>query len=299
MVNDLADVKDAEFYFVVGVPHFLMDDTISPLSLRTAFTGLSGSFNAGQAFSNSASMEGSSGAAASSTLAPGAVEDSLPALTAQQLFLYQAAHLTLKKGDRASLRLFSATVPATEVYEWTILDSTPGAPRGYGVQVSSTGDLSDRIWYALKMQNNSSMPWTTGPATSFSDWKPMGQDMMPFTAVGGSAILKVTPATEIVGESAQDEKKRQPAAVRFNGDSYDMVTVEGNIKLRNTKKDNAVVCITRKTDGEVLTASDGGKIAREGLELQAVNPHSVITWEVNVPPGDKDVHYTYTRYVRS
>ena len=314
VIDDLADITDGDFYFVVGVPHFLMSDTLSPLALRTAFTGLSGFFNEGenrgrpvqalmtqQAFSNGVSFEGSS--AEAPALAPAsAVEDSLPTLSAQQLFLYRSPHLSMKKGDRASLRLFSATVPITEVYEWTIRDSTPAAPRGYGVQAEPSSDLTsleDRVWYALKLKNNSEMPWTTGPATSFTDWKPMGQDLLAFTPVGGSAILKVTPATEIIGEHQQDEKSRQRQAIRIEGAEYDLVTVDGSIRLRNTKKEPAVVCVTRRTDGEIVSASDDGKISREGLELQAVNPHSVISWEVTVPPGDKEIHYTYKRYVRN
>jgi sugar lactone lactonase YvrE len=127
----------------------------------------------------------------------------------------------------------------------------------------------------------------------------MGQDILPFTAVGGSAILKVTPATEIIGEHQQDEQARQHEAIHIDGVSYDLVTVDGTVRLRNIKKEPVVVYITRKTDGEILTASDDGKISREGLELQAVNPHSVIMWEVTVPTGDKELHYAYRRYVRS
>jgi hypothetical protein len=41
-------------------------------------------------------------------------EEQANAFSAEQLFLYQANQINLKKGERASLRLFSLTVPASE-----------------------------------------------------------------------------------------------------------------------------------------------------------------------------------------
>ncbi|MCC7306478.1 MAG: hypothetical protein IT173_02840, partial [Acidobacteria bacterium] len=41
VINDLADLNNSEINFVVGVPHFLFQDTASPLSINTAFAGVS------------------------------------------------------------------------------------------------------------------------------------------------------------------------------------------------------------------------------------------------------------------
>ncbi|MBI3911269.1 MAG: hypothetical protein HY320_10090 [Armatimonadetes bacterium] len=310
VVNDLADVKQAEFFFVVGVPHFLLKDTISPLSLRATFTGLSAYFaepDAGYGraiMGQAARMEerlGPGGPPPAAPLPTVLEEERLPALAAEELFLYQAPRLSLGKGERASLRLFSLTVPCAEVFEWTINDPPQQPPYGgppRPEQRLMLESLTERLWYALKLKNDTGMPWTTGPALTFREWKPLGQDLMPFTAMGGEAIVKVTPATEVVGEHAQEEKARQRDALQAHGYLWDLVTVEGTIRLRNVKKEPVQVVVTRNVEGEVTEASDEGRISRQGLQLQAVNPNSVIRWDLTVPPGEKVLRYTYRRYVQ-
>ncbi|HVF88226.1 MAG TPA: hypothetical protein VM866_11580, partial [Pyrinomonadaceae bacterium] len=129
VINDLTDIGEAEMFFVVGVPHFLFKDTLSPLSLSTAFAGVSGYFTTGVNQLSNAIMtqtarmgervadDGAGGAAA---MIPD--DQSLPAMSADELFLYRADKIALKKGERMSLRLFSQTVSCREVFEWTIPD---------------------------------------------------------------------------------------------------------------------------------------------------------------------------------
>jgi hypothetical protein len=56
--------------------------------------------------------------------------------------------------------------------------------------------------------------------------------------------------------------------------------------------------LTRNLVGQVESATDAGKITKSGLNLQSVNSNSVIKWNVNVPPGEKELKYTYSVYVR-
>lgn len=310
LINELTDLKNTEVNFVVGVPHFLFQDQMSPLSMNTAFAGVSGYFQAGSrnarrdAYSNSimtqvASTEDSSYIADGTPTVPD--EEQTTSFSAEQLYLYKTDGINLKKGERASLRLFSLTVPATEVFEW-ILDDAPNTAERY-LQSNSqplTQDLASRIWYALRLKNQTGMPWTTAPALSFRDWKPLGQDMMTFTPVGGENILRVTPATEVVGTHTAEEKSRQPAQLKYGGSTYDfdLVTVEGKIKVRNVKKEAVELVLTRNIVGEITQASDGGAISRQGLNLQSFNPNSTVKWNLKVPPGEKEIRYTYKVYVR-
>lgn len=310
LINELTDLKNTEVNFVVGVPHFLFQDQMSPLSLNTAFAGVSSYFQAGSrnarrdAYSNSimtqvASTEDSSYVADGTPTVPD--EEQTTSFSAEQLYLYKTDEINLKKGERASLRLFSLTVPATEVFEW-ILDDAPNTAERY-LQSNSqplTQDLASRIWYALRLKNQTGMPWTTAPALSFRDWKPLGQDMMTFTPVGGENILRVTPATEVVGTHTAEEKSRQPAQLKYGGSTYDfdLVTVEGKVKVRNVKKEAVELVLTRNVVGEITQASDNGAISRQGLNLQSFNPNSTVRWNLKVPPGEKEIRYTFKVYVR-
>lgn len=319
VINELTDLKNSEVYFVVGVPHFLFQESVSPLSMNTAFAGVSNYFSPGAGNSRRDSMsnaimtqvatvsngETNDSNYVSDVFPTGSDEEKSNSFSADQLFLYQANDINLKKGERASLRLFSLTVPASEVFEWTLTDASDTQNRylEYG-RGSSTipivQDLSSKVWYGLRLKNQTGMPWTTAPAISFREWKPVGQDMLTFTPVGGENILRVTPATEVIGTHTLEEKAREKTQLRYSGTMYDfdLVTVEGTIKLRNVKKDTVEVVITRDLVGEALSATDDGKISRQGFNLQAINPNSVVKWNLKVPTGEKEVRYTYKIYVR-
>ena len=313
LINELADLKDSEIYFVVGVPHFLFQNTMSPLSMNSAFAGVSSFFGnragAGRRdrLSNAIMSQVTSGEDQTvpdiSPTIPG--EEQANSFSAEQLYLYQTNDINVKKGERASLRLFSLTVPATEVFEWSLTDR-PDTQRRYmnfgrnSNAVPLAQDLKSKIWYGLRLKNKTGMPWTTAPALSFRDWKPLGQDMLTFTPVGGENVLRVTPATEVVGTHTLEEKSREQRTMRYSGSNYtfDLVTVEGTIKIRNIKKEEIEVVLNRKLIGEVISAEKGGKFSREGFNLQAVNPNSKIKWNLKLPTGENEIKYTYKIFIR-
>jgi hypothetical protein len=316
IINELADLNNSEINFVVGVPHFLFQDTASPLSINTAFAGVSSNFGRDRRNEYSNAMQSQVSSQSSSdeiTInAPdpsptSAEEEKTTSFSAEQLYLYQTNQLNLKKGERATMRLFSLTVPCSEVFEWTINDVKDAQARymnsnysNQNEQINSLQDLSTKVWYALKLKNTTGMPWTTAPAISFREWKPLGQDMLKFTAIGGEEVLRVTPATEVVGTHKLEEKSRMREKLRWNGSDYefDLVTVEGTIKLRNVKKQPIEIVLTRNLVGEVESASDNGKIIKDGLNLQSINSNSIVKWNITIPSGEKEIKYTYKVYVR-
>jgi len=314
IINELTDLKNSEVYFVVGVPHFLFQDSMSPLSMNSAFAGVSNYFAAGAGAGRRDSMSNAIMSQVASTADSNYTPDNFPTISeeeksntfsADQLFLYQAKDINLKKGERASLRLFSLTVPASEVFEWTLTDSSDTQNRymEYGrstTTVPLVQDLSAKVWYGLRLKNQTGMPWTTAPAISFREWKPMGQDMLTFTPVNGENILRVTPATEIIGTNTLEEKSRERVQLPYANSTYnfDLITVEGTIKVRNIKKEPVEIIITRDLIGEALTASDDGKISRQGFNLQAINPNSLVKWNLKIPNGEKELRYTFKIYVR-
>ena len=77
--------------------------------------------------------------------------------------------------------------------------------------------MSSKVWYALRLKNQTGMPWTTASAITFREWKPIGQDLLSFTPVGGENILRVTPATEVIGTHTLEEKSRVPTTLRYGG----------------------------------------------------------------------------------
>ena len=123
---------------------------------------------------------------------------------------------------------------------------------------------------------------------------------MEATRPGHVEIYGVTPATEVVGTHTLEEKERVLQKLRWIGSDYDfdLVTVEGTIKLRNVKKQPVELVLTRNLVGEVTSATDNAKITKDGLNLQSINSNSVVKSNVLVPSGDKELKYTYNVYVR-
>lgn len=303
LINDIADLKNSDVYFVVGVPSFQFQNEISPLSLNATFAGVNTGFRRDQNLSNAIMTQTASRESAGfddgdiSPTSPD--EEKANSFSAEQLYLYQANQINLKKGERMSQRLFSLTVPCSEVFEWTLDDSSKPDDE-YARTAVITQPLTNKVWYGLRLKNTIGMPWTTAPAISFRDWKPLGQNLLSFTPTGGDNILRVTPATEVIGTHKLEEKTREPKQMRFSGSTYDydLVTVEGTIKVKNLKKQPIELVLTRNVTGDVLLASDGGKVTREGFNLQAVNPNSLIRWNLTLPTGEKEIKYTYKIYVR-
>ncbi len=306
LVNNLADMSNAEVYFVVGVPHFLFQNSISPLSLNQTFAGVSANVSdgAGRGLSNAITTQVSAGdSAVSAGLTSPTVsgEEQAETFTAEQLFLYKTEGITLKKGERTSMRLFSVTIPCSEVFEWTIDDAAQPinylSPDGQPIQIPAQ---TNRLWYSLRLKNTTGMPWTTAPALSFREWQPMGQDLLTFTPKGGENVLRVSPATEVIGAHNIEEKSRTAEQRKVNGRivTFDVVTLEATIKISNYKKQPVEIRITRNLLGKVLEQTDGGSVKREAIRSQADNPNSFLDWTLTVPPGEKEIRYTYKVYVR-
>jgi hypothetical protein len=304
LVNEIADLKNTDVYFVVGVPSFLFQNEVSPLSLNTAFAGVNTGFRRDQNFSNALMSQTASRESApidGDDISPTSPdEEKAASFSAEQLYLYQANQITLKKGERMSQRLFSLTVPCSEVFEWTIDDASAQPETNYSRSAPITQPLTNRVWYGLRLKNTTGMPWTTAPAISFREWKPLGQNLLSFTPTGSDNILRVTPATEVIGTHNLEEKSREPKQIRHSGSTYDydLVTVEGTIKLKNLKKQPVEIVMTRNVLGDVVSAGDNGKISRQGFNLQAVNPNSLIKWNLTMPTGEKEIKYSYKVYVR-
>jgi hypothetical protein len=301
LVNDLADMKNSDVYFVVGVPSFLFQNQVSPLSLGGAFGGVSSNISQtiGNNYSNAVMAETKNRSSESETdilqASPTSEdEEQLSSSSATQLFLYEGKQVDLKKGERLSMKLFSRSVPCSEVFEWTIEDGN------YQTSGSGTArNQTNRIWYGLKLTNTTGMPWTTAPAVAFYDWKPIGQNLMTFTPNGSDNVLRITTATEVVGKHEIEETDRLPKQIRENGrmQSYDLITLEGKIQLQNKRKVPIDVVLNRNVTGAVASATNSGKIVKDGSNLQALNPSSNIKWNITIPSGETEVKYTYKVYV--
>ncbi|MCX7967346.1 MAG: DUF4139 domain-containing protein [Armatimonadetes bacterium] len=233
-------------------------------------------------------------------------EVELPSVEAAQLVFYETPPLTLNQGERASLVLFSQTLPCQEVFEWTIAGTELPKSALSNVPAVGTRPLTANFWYALAIRNTLKVPFTTGVATAYQQWRPIGQGLMPFTAVGDEAILRLTPATEVVGDHEEREIAREPVTEKRETEKGKTetvqigwrVTIEGTVKVRNTRSEPVTVIVRRTVEGEVIKVSDKAEVkVQPPARIADRNPISQIRWQLTIPQGEKTLTYQYRKFV--
>ncbi|MDW8027837.1 MAG: hypothetical protein RMK94_05535 [Armatimonadota bacterium] len=174
------------------------------------------------------------------------------------------------------------------------------------VLVVGTRPLTANFWYALAIRNTLKVPFTTGVATAYQQWRPIGQGLMPFTAVGDEAILRLTPATEVVGDHEEREIAREPVTEKRENERGKTetvqigwrVTIEGTVKVRNTRSEPVTVIVRRSVEGEVIKVSEKAEVkVQPPARIADRNPISQIRWQLTIPQGEKTLTYQYRKFV--
>lgn len=284
--NQLAELKETKLFLAIGVPNFPYRHRLS--SLISSFVEEAKLVRLSlppQAFFESADLE------AGKHVSPvSAVEIGAPTIEAAQHVLYETPSVSLKRGERASLTVFSQALPCREVFEWTITDSSSSA---------AGRSLSNVFWYALAIQNALKVPLTTGIATAYQEWRPIGQGMLSFTPVGEEAILRLTPATEVVGDHEEKEVGRTPVQEKGKVVGW-LITIDCVARIRNTRSQPVTAIVQRTVNGEALSASDKPQIkATPPAYIAERNPTTQIRWQLTIQPGVRTLTYRYRKFVKS
>jgi len=304
-VNDVEDLEGVEAYFVVGYPNFRFADVLSPMALDQALgqflAELDRAEKKDEALGRMANVLTQRMAPLQEAESLDYGLASLPGVVGapeEDLFLYAKKGLDLKKGERAEYPIFSQEVDYKHVYEWKIPDTLNVDYAGYQ-QSGQRQQLAEQVWHAIKLLNNTNFPWTTAPAFSVSGWKPLAQEVLDYTPRGTSTNLKLTVATDIKVNKREEETARQ-RDFRIRSSSYDLVTVKGELDIRNAKTKDVTVEIKKRLTGEVLETSHGGQVTKVAEGLRGVNSNALVAWEIPIKAGEEiKVTYTYKVYIHS
>ena len=147
LLNEAEDLDNVPVDIVVGVPNFRFRGTPSPLvleaTLRNALAEAAPDImgNPSNSFSNAHVLAAGGRISAATRRRPtraaqGVVNlpDELTAAGAQDLFVYNLPKITLGKGDRVAVPIFTADVPYRDLYTWDVRitkqDNDARAPSG-------------------------------------------------------------------------------------------------------------------------------------------------------------------------
>lgn len=307
LVNDLEDMDNVDFRFVVGFPNFQFSDSMSPLTLSQSVSSLVSNLSSPSRSSGGyGGMANVTGQMVSSAYGIGAQYDSVsagyqtatgtPGQVEEDLFLYQKEGVTLKKGQRAAYTIFLDKVDYEHIYEWEVENTTSVDAYGHRSNDSQSGKVQDAVWHSLRLTNSTNYPWTTGAAFTVSGNKPLAQDTLKYTPKGAKINLKLTIASDVVSSKRETETSRK-RGVKLDNQTFDEVIVEGELTIKNWKTKPIKLLVSKKLTGEVVEAADG-KVNKIWQGLTGSNPNSRIEWEKTLPAGEEiSLKYNYKVYI--
>lgn len=309
VINDVEDLEEADIYFVVGYPNFMYADILSPMNLTESLSQFLSSVERGGSrpstgiTSNILTQRAvvyEEGPRAPSQRPREEVFDfsaatKTPGVSEEDLFLYHKDGVSLKKGERACYDIFSGEVNYRHIYQLDVPNTINVDSR---VKYLSAGKVGAQVWHSLKLDNSTAYPWTTAPALVVSGEKPLAQDTINYTPKGTESNLKITVATDVKADYHEYEEERQ-RDVKIRQDNYDLVTVKGEIYLKNFKSKDINTEIKKTITGEVAEAGYEGKINKVAEGITGVNPSSLVSWEIPLKAGEEiTIYYRYKVYVR-
>jgi len=307
LVNEAEDLIHTDVHLVVGVPHFVHTEYLAPIAVGQTIRAI-GAAVAAQQVPQQVTTQIMNRAAIVRNTAPEAggmqpgtdphvverpVEQpgagleqalgDLPQLggaAATDYTVYTRKDLTLRRGEKAIVTLFTRTIRYSHVYHWN-----PPA----------------RMTHSLVLHNSTDTAWTTGPCLALSDERPLSEDMLNYTPKGAGGELPVTAAINIAHGKTERESDRKLKAHHVPQHTYfDLVTLEGELSLHNYEDRAVEIVISNPVPGKPLSASDGGSLRTDPAKLKLEEREGAISWRLKLEPGErKKLTYSYERYVRS
>ena len=295
LVNEAEDLVHCDVNFVVGVPHFLHTDYLAPIAVGQVIRTI------GAAVAPREVMTQITNRAAIATdrraeqtdvvdqpVPPGGRDlrealGNLPQMEGPggaDFTVYSKKDLTVRRGEKAIVTLFVKQIKYSHIYRWS-----PPEP----------------LQHSLVLTNDTDTAWTTGPCLALSQGNPLSEDLLKYVPKGGSGELPVTTAINVAQEQKETEVDRKLKAHEpANGFWVDLVTLQGDLKVRNFEKKRIEVVIEARVPGKPLEASDGGALSVDTSKLQLLDRVGSIRWKMALEPGEtKAVTYRYERYVAS
>jgi hypothetical protein len=324
ILNEAEDLIHAPIDIVVGVPNFRFRSVPSPLileqtlrnALNQAAPQIMGQFR--NDLSNALFTQ-RAGEFRRSTAQPANQPESttiqlpseLTAAAAQELFVYNLNKLTLRKGERAAVPVFTAQAPYRDVYTWDMhvkRKDIATAPSGSGVR-SPLVLSKNEVWRQIELTNTTNVPWTTGAAMIMQGHQPLAQELLTYTSPKDICRVPVTVAIDIRGSFSEQETQRQLKSISWSRHYYAKISQRATLTLSNNKAEAVDMEVTLRFGGRANEASQDGQITLSPYRADdweryrgdpAVNNSSTVFWRVTLKPGETfrpivDYHF-YTQH---
>ncbi|MBN2375165.1 MAG: DUF4139 domain-containing protein [Sedimentisphaerales bacterium] len=311
IMNEVTDLENVAVSLVTGYPNLKFSDIVSPLAQKQDLAQFLLALTKGQSelgrdgrgniMSNvmSQSVSGYGGIISLDESMMPAYGSAQPGQVAEDLFYYPVENVNLKKGQVGYYPLFTDEIPYKHIYQWQIPDYVNEGDYYRYNQPDQQKDLPEVVWHCLRLENSMNLPWTTAPAEIIKSGKILGQDILNYTPANSMTTLKITQAVSVKAEQIEYETDRKRDAAQWYGSHYDLVTVKGELAVKNFQDKAITLEITKKLSGEVKSSEPDAKVAKLARGLRRANSQSQLTWTINLTPSQQTkLNYTFEVYVR-
>ena len=281
LINELADLNDVAVHLVIGVPNFEFKDAVDPISLQQSVAQLSQYFRqdaqtaygfANAVMSQQAMPMADYGGRRAAPEPAGHNMDLGPEIAGsgknEDLFIYTVKHVLLRKGQRMVLTIGEFTMKYRDVYALDIPYAPPPEIRrnnntGREAELARLFD-APKVLHKIRLSNSSEVPLTTAPALILRDERVLAQGLMMYASPGAETDLDITTAVDIRVKKTDNEIRRTPNAVNWQGDPYGRIDLAGTITLTSFRRDAIEVEVIRHVLGNV-DAAENGKVKMVNL----------------------------------
>ena len=308
VTNNAEDIEGSDVNFVVGIPNFKYANKLSSLVDFLGMVYPNQNQYAMNNFSNSLATQTLSydiESTVTGATAPGRpMGNGVTGDSDGDLYFYNVKNVSLKKGGRGQYPVFSKEIKIAHIYECNVAQNatTTGF---YQKDFLFTPDNKNPVFHSIKVMNELAFPWTTGTAMVVSEksgtTRPISQDLLNYTPIKGHSYVKLTESPDIKVKHAEKEIEREQQAKTINAKNryyYDLVTVEGKIKIKSYKDKKVDLNIKRVVSGKLDKSNVKWLKAERVNRSGEINKVTDICWETSIEPGEElEITYTYDVYV--
>ena len=294
VINDVEDIRNTDINFVVGVPNFQYANQAATLvsyvnQLRNIYPEAN--------FSNYVQSRGT----ANYDLADAVVttNSNVAASNAEDLYFYSIKNADLEKGSRAHYPLFTLPIKIRHLYECSLSAITDENYYRSEDNFSFGTKASSPVFHVIEVANDTNTPFTTG-AVMVTDGagNPLAQDELKYTAKGLKSCVKLTHAPDVRVEEKEKIIDTKTAVKNRNGYSYNLVTIQNEVKIINTKNKSIDMSLNKTLLGKCLNATITYDI-QSRVSSGNFNPSETLKFSASIPAnGTEKFTYTYEVYVR-
>lgn len=213
-------------------------------------------------------------------------------------YYFDAGRVSVKRNGIAVVQVSNTSIVYKTIYDVDINDFAAFAARG-GNMVPMDEMQSFDVYQSIKFTNSSKVPLTSSSIFLVNENdKPIAQDKIKYTPVGGDAFIKLQKAIDITAKSKDEEVKRDDREQTYKKISYDKVKLKGTIELQNYLDKEVTLNVKKAITGQATEAKDGTFTSRK--ITGSPNYTSSLKWEVSIPAGEKKtIAFYYEVFVPS